>query len=244
MQCDEAVAARILSLIDFTSLNEEADEAAMAAFCKKAIHLKTAVAAVCILPQWVEYAAERLQNTSIKIATVANFPEGVSSLKKTCESITASLKKGAAEIDVVFPYKNYLAGDKQYAREFIEACKACCGIYTLKVILETGALKMPALIVEASELALLAGADFIKTSTGKIPVGATLEAAEVMLLTIKRFAKQSQRSLGFKASGGVRQPEQALQYIALAEQIMGPEWVNPQHFRLGASQLVDAFLPQ
>ena len=240
MQVNRSVAKHIFSLIDLTSLNDQDDEVVINSLCKKAVTQHEHVAAICIYPQFVQYAAQLLIGKSVKIATVANFPFGIDALDQVIESIHFSLKKGADEIDVVFPYQKYLAGEKQFAQDFVSACKKACGEKILKVILETGALKELNFIAEVSELALRAGADFIKTSTGKISVGATLEAAEVMLLAIKQLSVELNRPLGFKASGGVRSPQQAMQYIDLASRIMGTNWVTPMHFRLGASQLAEA----
>jgi len=146
---------------------------------------------------------------------------------------------GAHEVDVVFPYRALMAGDEETGRELVEMCKAACGGQAqLKVIIESGELKEPALIQRASELAIEGGADFIKTSTGKVPVNATLEAAEIMLKAIKASGK----NVGFKAAGGVRTAEEAAQYLALAADIMGPQWVTPEHFRFGASSLLNNLL--
>lgn len=230
------LAKKIYSLIDLTSLNETDNTNTIDVLCSKAQGPLGQVAAVCIYPQFVEQAAKTLSHSAVKIATVVNFPHGMDSLKNVLKQIDSSIQNGAHEIDVVFPYTQYLAGNKRIACEFIEACKKACGeTILLKVILETGAIPHLALITDMSRDVLSAGADFLKTSTGKIPVGATLEAAAVMLFAIKE-----EPSRGFKAAGGIRTFAQAMQYIFLAEQIMMPEWVTPRHFRLGASQLVDA----
>lgn len=240
MQIDQA--KYIFSLIDLTSLNESDTEEVIHALCQAAVSPLGHVAAVCIYPAFVKSAKSFLAEKPVKIATVANFPLANDSLENVLYSIKTSLQNGADEIDVVFPYKNFLAGEKDFSKKFIEECKKTCGEKILKVILETGALIKPASISEASEIALRAGADFIKTSTGKIAVGATLEAAETMLLTIKKLSSELKRSFGFKASGGVRTPEQAMQYIELASRIMGKEWVTNKHFRIGASQLTQLLL--
>lgn len=234
---------KILSLIDLTSLNDTDNEEVIAALCKKAITHGEHVAAVCVYPQFVKQAAETFSGKPVKIATVANFPGASSSVDTVVESIATSIRNGANEIDVVFPYMQYLAGDKTGAYDLIRACRHACGKNVLlKVILETGVLKEAAVITDVSRHVLLAGADFLKTSTGKISIGATPEAAKAMLLVIKEKSAKLKRSFGFKASGGVRTVEQAEQYISLAEEIMGAEWVKPENFRLGASQLVDALV--
>lgn len=232
------LAKKVFSLLDLTSLNETDDAARIAALCNKAQGPLGHVAAVCVFPCFVKQVSTILANTSIKIATVTNFPFGTEAIESVNQSIFDSIHHGAHEIDVVFPYVRYLAGEKKQACDFITECKKMCGEdILLKVILETGAIKDPLLVTEISQRVILAGADFLKTSTGKIATGATLEAATLMLTAIKSTSSQS---VGFKASGGIRTIEQALQYIQLAEKIMGADWVNPEHFRLGASSLVDS----
>jgi len=227
----------MLELIDLTSLNDTDNAEVIAALCQKAVSTNGHVAAVCIYPPFVSQAKKLLVNESVRIATVANFPQGTDLLETVLTSIHQVIANGADEIDVVFPYQDYLRGEKEKAYDFIRACKAACGEkILLKVILETGALLDSAVIAEASYHVCHAGADFLKTSTGKISIGATLEAARTILMTIKKIP----RSIGFKVSGGVRTVEQAEQYVKLAEDILGPEWVTPKHFRIGASQLIDA----
>jgi deoxyribose-phosphate aldolase len=231
---------KIYSLIDLTSLNENDDSDKVAALCGKAVRPDAHVAAVCVYPQFVKQVVAALHETPVKIATVVNFPEGDDSLESITHSIQRALNDGANEIDLVFPYSRYLAGEESYAKEFLNVCKSVCGDHTLKVILETGALDDLKTIADVSELAIEAGADFLKTSTGKMAIGATLTAATVMLQTIK----SASRSVGFKVSGGVRTISQALEYIALAEKIMDVGWVTSEHFRIGASQLVDVLLKE
>lgn len=234
---------RMYGLIDLTSLNSEDTEHNIAAFFEKAQTPLAHVAAVCVYPQFVRLAATQFTATPIKVATVVNFPEGINSLDSVLIEINRALQDGAQEIDVVFPYQRYLAGERQYIHTFISTCKAACGEKVLlKVILETGVLLDPAIIADASLDVLTAGADFIKTSTGKIPEGATLEAAVTMLLVIKHIAPQLKRKLGIKISGGIRKISQAAQYIELANTIMGHEWVNASTFRIGASKLADEIL--
>lgn len=230
---------RILGLVDLTSLNENDSEQGIASFCQKAQLPLGHVAAVCVYRPFVRLVAAQFAGTPIKTATVVNFPEGNSSLQEVLLEIGQALQAGAQEIDLVFPYERYLAGEQQYARTFISECKAACAEATLKVILETGALIDPAIIADAAFDALNAGADFIKTSTGKIAQGATLEAAATMLLVIRHVMPQLKRNVGIKISGGIKNVEQAAMYMQLAEKIMGREWSNPENFRIGASKLVD-----
>lgn len=238
-----AVVMRLLSLVDLTSLNASDTEADIATLMEKARNAFGHVASVCVSPAHVGLVATQFAGSSIKAGTVANFPEGTDALEDVLIDIGVALRDGAQEIDVVFPYQRYLAGERQYAKTFVEACKAACGEQTLlKVILETGALGDHAIIADASYDVLAAGADFIKTSTGKITEGASLEAAATMLLVIKHMQPQLKRRLGFKASGGIRATQDATQYLALADQIMGYEWVSPDTFRIGASRLIDEML--
>lgn len=234
----------ILPLIDLTSLNATDDASTIQLLCEKAISPQGHVAAVCVYPEFVKQAVNFFRGRPVNVATVANFPSGNEPLEVVMPSILDSIKEGAQEIDVVFPYTQYLSGDKVGAHKFILACREACGMKALlKVIIETGALKDLALITEISRNVLLAGADFVKTSTGKIEKGATIEAARAILNVIKEFnASGVPRLIGFKASGGVRTIPQALEYMELAAEILGPEWVNPMHFRIGASQLVDTLI--
>ncbi len=237
------LAQRIYSLLDLTSLNNDDTAAAMPDFFAKANSVLGHVAAICVYPPFVSLAVTQFAETPIKIATVANFPTGAESLESVLINIEHALEDGAQEIDVVFPYARYLAGERQYAQTFVTECKAACGENVLlKVILETGALMDPVIIADASYDVIDAGADFIKTSTGKISHGATLEAAAVMLLVIKQAREKLKREIGFKASGGIRDMQTAAQYIELADLILGRDWVRPATFRIGASKLVDELL--
>lgn len=148
------------------------------------------------------------------------------------------MASGADEVDVVFPYRALMAGNEAVGLELVEACRQACGDAVLKVIIESGELADPALIRRASELAIDGGADFLKTSTGKVEVNATLEAAEIMLQVIRDSGKE----IGFKAAGGVRSAEDAQGYLQLAERLMGAAWITPAHFRFGASGLLDDLL--
>jgi deoxyribose-phosphate aldolase len=232
-----AVIKQIYSLIDLTSLNETDDAQTIAELCTKAALADVHVAAVCIYPRFVPQVKEALRGTAVKIATVVNFPGGDDSLESAETTIQTALSQGVDEIDVVFPYARYLAGEKAYAETFIRRCKSLCAEQVLKVILETGVLQASSVIKEVSELVIAAGADFLKTSTGKTAVGATVEAAAVMLDVIQN---KSQGRVGLKVSGGIRTIAQAIEYITLAENKMGPSWLTPAHFRIGASQLVDS----
>lgn len=232
------MAKHIMPLIDLTSLNESDTNKTIEQLCKNAETPLGPVAAICIYPRFVSYANHLLQNTHIKIATVANFPQGDTDLDITLKIIEQSCNEGADEIDVVMPYQAYLSGDHQFAVDYINACKSACSNQAiLKVILETGVLQTPDLIIKASNDAINAGADFIKTSTGKITVGATLEAAYFMLQAIHDAQKQG-KNVGFKAAGGIRTLEQAIPYMYIAKTIMGESWISPDTFRFGASTII------
>lgn len=229
----------VIQLLDLTSLNEDDDENTITKLCERANTSKGNIAAICIYPKFVKTAHELLQKQPIQLATVANFPEGNHHLTPTLNTIKNAIKEGATEIDVVMPYQAYLAGNSTLAARFILACKEVCGSKVLlKVIIESGAFNNPKMIYHACRLVIQNGADFVKTSTGKIAIGATLEAAAYMLLAIKN----SGRAVGFKASGGVKTEQDTAGYLYLAEKIMGKEFIDQNTFRFGASSLLDSLL--
>lgn len=230
----------LISLLDLTSLNEDDTALQIETLSNKAVGSLGAVAAVCIYPKFVTLAKQQLQHTPVQVATVANFPAGSHPLNKVLAEIELALLDGVDEVDVVMPYQDYLLGNKKTTRELVKQAKDLCAQHTLKVILETGILNEDAIIYDVSCHVLDAGADFIKTSTGKVPVGATLAAAKQMLTAIK----QVNPAAGFKVSGGVKTPEQAGNYIKLAEEIMGNPWCHAQHLRIGASSLLDHLYKQ
>jgi len=230
-------ARRLLTMLDLTSLNDNDDKAGIERLCARA--LTGRVAAVCIWPRFVSLCKERLAGSGIRVATVANFPHGEGELEQVLLEIRQAMAAGADEVDLVFPYRTWLAGKHDQARALVSACKQACGsAVLLKVILETGELATPRQIAAASRDAIAAGADFLKTSTGKTAVGATLAAATVMLAAIK----ESGKTVGFKAAGSIRTLADALPYLELAEGIMGSGWAVPATFRIGASALLDDLL--
>jgi len=229
-----------VSCLDLTSLNDMDTADTVRSLCQRALTPLGNVAAVCVYPQFVTLAKEILRDTGVKVATVVNFPHGDDSMNEVLLTTKTSLLDGADEIDMVLPYKKYLMNEHDICHDLIVSVKTVCGDRTLKVILESGELHDSAMIASASKTCLQAGADFLKTSTGKKPVGATLEAAAVMLSTIKQYGDE--RVIGFKASGGVRTSEDAAQYIQLARYIMGKSWISPRTFRLGASSLLTHLL--
>lgn len=234
-----ALARRLLSMLDLTELSDHCSEAAIASLCEKATGAQGAVAAICIWPQHVSLARSLLHDASVRIATVANFPAGGTDAGRAADDVEGALRDGADEIDLVLPWRAFLAGDAQDAREMVETIRDLVERpKRLKVILETGEYPDGASIQAASRLAIAAGADFLKTSTGKRPLSATPEAARAMLDVIR----EADRPVGLKPSGGIRTLEDAAGYLALAETVMGPGWATPDTFRIGASSLHDALL--
>jgi deoxyribose-phosphate aldolase len=196
------------------------------------------VAAICIWPDFILQARERLSSESrIRIATVVNFPDGNDDPDSVVGQARKVIADGADEIDLVIPWQALRAGDENAVSDLVAAVRAAIPAGALlKAILESGELRTSTLIRRASELAIEAGADFIKTSTGKVPVSATPDAAQVMLDVIA----SSTRPVGFKASGGIRQLTDARVYIELVRKRPGPQWLNPKRFRIGASGLLHA----
>jgi deoxyribose-phosphate aldolase len=236
------VALTSLKLMDLTSLNDTDTSQTIIDLCHQASTPVGNTAAICIYPQFIILAKKTLAELGlahIKVATVTNFPMGAADTSLALLQTEQAIKLGADEVDVVFPYQALIQGDESIGLELVRACKKACGDQiTLKVIIESGELKTPALIKRASEISIEAGADFIKTSTGKVAVNATLEAAKVMLSVIK----EKNTKVGFKASGGVRTAQDASGYLTLAHQILGSNWVDAQHFRFGASSLLGNLL--
>jgi deoxyribose-phosphate aldolase len=236
---DAAVARRALACLDLTDLSENCTDQSIAALCAKAMTPHGPAAAVCIWPQFVSRAREALAGSPVKIATVVNFPLGGEDVDRVVDDLEEALGDGAQEIDLVLPYGAIRRGDIAAATEMVAAIRDVVDQgRLLKVILETGELRQAALIERASRVAIEAGADFIKTSTGKTPVSATPEAAEVMLQAIRTGG----RGTGLKVSGGIRTLADATLYLDLAERIMGKGWASPKTFRIGASGLYDGLI--
>ncbi|RJG51380.1 deoxyribose-phosphate aldolase [Motilimonas pumila] len=235
-------AQQALGLMDLTTLNDNDTEDIVVALCHQASTAVGATAAVCVYPRFVPIAKKTLANMGAKevlVATVTNFPQGGDDIDIAVAETRAAVAYGADEVDVVFPYKALQRGDVEVGYQLVAECKKACGeAVALKVIIESGELDTSLLIQQASDIAIAAGADFIKTSTGKVAVNATLESAEIMLNAIKSSGKD----VGFKAAGGVKTAQQAQQYLLLAERLMGPNWLNSRHFRFGASSLLGDLL--
>ena len=229
-------ARRALACLDLTSLNDADTEADVKALCARAQGPQGAVAAVCVWPRYAALARRELPPT-IAVAAVANFPDGGADIERAVRDTRAIVEAGAEEVDVVLPFERLRAGDERAAIDLLDAVRAACAGRVLKVILETGMLGDPALISRAARLAIGAGADFLKTSTGKTPISATPEAARLMLEAIA--ADPAGRSVGFKASGGIRRVADARVYQRLVADILGTAALVPARFRLGASSLLD-----
>ncbi len=226
-------------MLDLTELGDHATVDDVTALCTRAIGPHGKVAAVCVWPRHVAHAARQLAATGVRIATVVNFPSGNDDIDAVVELARAAQLDGADEIDLVLPYRAFLAGDHARGAAMISAVRQAVAAgsgKTLKVILETGELVDLAVIRAAAELAIRHGADFIKTSTGKTPVSATLGATQVMLQVIHDLDP----AVGLKPSGGIRTLADAAAHLAQADTIMGPAWASPATFRFGASGLLTA----
>lgn len=245
---------RVFTCIDNTTLEGSDTYKKVEALCRRSMELQDKrrkighVAAVCVYPVFVKQARGLLHGSGIKVAAVAGaFPHGQSPIKVKLEEVRYALDEGAEEIDMVLSRGALLEGDYNRVREEVAMVKGLCGEQTLKVILETGELPTAEYVKLAAELAIEGGADFIKTSTGKIAVNATLEASEVMLKVIKKHYDLTEKWVGFKAAGGISTPDEVLKYEQLAERIIGEKQITNQFFRIGASRLTDrlfAFLTQ
>lgn len=240
-----AAAVRALKLMDLTTLHDDDTDAKVIALCHQAKSPAGNTAAICIYPRFIPIARKTLREQGtpdIRIATVTNFPHGNDDKEIALAETHAAIAYGADEVDVVFPYRALMAGNEEIGYEIVSACKEACAEadVLLKVIIETGELKDAALIRKASEIAIEAGADFIKTSTGKVPVNATPEVAKIMLQVIAD--KGVKHQVGFKPAGGVRTADDAAIYLKLADDILGSDWADARHFRFGASSLLASLL--
>lgn len=230
----KAAARTALACLDLTSLNEADTAADIEALCRRAQTVHGDVAAVCVWPRFVAQARAALP-ASIKVAAVANFPDGALDLQRALADVAEIALAGGDEVDIVLPYRTLLADQASDVADFLSEVRFASRPLTLKVIIESGELQTADRIAQATRLALAAGADFVKTSTGKTKAGATPAAAAVML---KEIAASGLSNAGFKASGGVRSVADAAGYIAQARAALGAEALNPQRLRFGASGLL------
>lgn len=234
--------------MDLTTLEGKDSIGRVRSMCAKAARPAPgapSVAAVCVYPNLVAVAKDALKGTAVKVASVATaFPSGLSSLAVKLEDTRAAIQNGADEIDMVIDRGALLGGDEQKVYDEIVAVKEICGEVHLKVILETGELGSYDLIRRASDLALDAGADFIKTSTGKIGTNATFPTAVTMAEAIRDHARRTGRRAGLKVAGGVKNTKIALTYLVIIKETLGEAWLTPDLFRIGASSLLDDLLMQ
>ncbi len=238
-----------LSFIDLTTLGSEDTQEKGRLFAERvslfSLHFPELpnVAAICIYPTLVEVVRQHLKDPKVALAAVsAGFPSSMTYIEVKELETTMAVSKGANEIDIVISIGTFLEGNFTVVAKEISRLKISCGNAHLKVILETGALKTPENIWKASILAMQAGADFIKTSTGKMDPAATPEAAWVMCSAIKEYYLTTGKKIGFKAAGGIVESADALYYMAIVREILGEEWLNSQLFRIGASRLANNLL--
>lgn len=234
----KAYATRALACLDLTDLSSDCTSSDVNALCKKAQTPYGNTAAICIWPQFVGQAARALRDTQIKVATVVNFPQGDHPASDVIEMTQKAREDGADEIDMVIPWKALMEGHPENVAARVARVKRAADGAPVKSIIETGMLGTAELIKEATRGAIEGGADFVKTSTGKVPINATPQAARIILEEIKALDE----AVGFKAAGGVKTTQDAAEYLAISDEIMGPDWATAQRFRFGASSVLDALI--
>jgi len=240
-----------LSMIDLTTLEGKDSPGKVIQLCSKARTPHAGmpglphVAAVCVYPTMAGIAKKELENTGIHVASVATaFPSGMASIKNKIDDTKYAVDQGADEIDMVISRGEFLKGNFSYVFDEIATIKEACGDAHLKVILETGELLTYENVRKASDIAMLAGADFIKTSTGKISPAATQPVTLVMLEAIRDYYLKTGKKTGMKPAGGIRKAKEALQYLVLVKETLGAGWLTPDLFRFGASSLTNDLLMQ
>lgn len=240
-----------MSMMDLTTLEAKDTPGKVRQLCAKAIRPYDAMpdlpsaAAVCVYPTMVRVAKEALGNSGVKVAAVATaFPSGMSTRKVKLDETKFAVNEGADEIDMVISRGHFLAGEFNYVFDEIAAVKEACGEAHLKVILETGELSTLDNVRKASDIAMYAGADFIKTSTGKVQPAATLPVTLVMLEAIRDFYYKEGKMIGMKPAGGIATAKLAIQYLVVLNETLGEAWMNPNYFRFGASSLANDLLMQ
>lgn len=242
MTFDRESLRALFGCIDHTSLNATDTPSTIERFCGETLQMTSkvgvSVAAVCVYPTLVSAAVRMMQGSGIAVASVAcGFPSGQMPFNLKLDEVKYVLEAGADEVDMVISRGAVIEGEMTQVYDEVTAVRELCEGKKLKVILETGELKSEENIEKASLVALSAGADFIKTSTGKIPVGATVEAAEIMLKILTKESQNLKKLVGFKASGGISTVEEAMEYVELAKKYIGKQNINNQRFRIGASRL-------
>jgi len=241
----------ILNMIDLTTLEGKDTPGKVKQMCYKAMHLHDSchdlptVAAVCVYPSMVKIAKNEVKNSGVKVASVSTaFPSGQSPLDVKIYDTKFAISEGADEIDMVISRGKFLSGDYNFVFDEIAAIKDICGKVRLKVILETGELVTLDNVRKASEIAMYAGADFIKTSTGKIQPAATMQVTYTMLLAIKDFYQKTGKMIGMKPAGGISTSKLALHNLVMVKEVLGNDWLNNEYFRFGASSLANDVLMQ
>lgn len=241
----------VLNMIDLTTLEGKDTPGKVKQMCYKAAHLHDqfpglpTVAAVCVYPSMVNIAKTALKGTNIQIASVATaFPSGQSTLEIKLNDTKFAVEQGATEIDMVISRGKFLAGEYNFVFDEIASIKEACGNARLKVILETGELVTLDNVRKASDLAIYAGADFIKTSTGKIQPAATMQVTYVMLMAIKDHFNRTGQMVGMKPAGGISTAKLALHNLVMVNEVLGPKWLTNEWFRFGASSLANDVLMQ
>ena len=245
------VKKKIFNCIDLTTLKCTDTEESVMAFTEKVNDIANKypdldnVAAICVYPNLVEIISNTLEADNVSIACVSGgFPSSQTFMEVKVAETAMAIHTGADEIDIVMPVGKFLNGDYESMCDEIGELKDICNDKPLKVILETGALKNVSNIKKASLLAMYSGADFIKTSTGKEAISATLEAALVMCEAIKEYYKETGRKVGFKAAGGIDTVQKAIAYYTIVKEVLGEEWLNNKLFRIGTSRLTNAILSE
>lgn len=243
-----------LNMIDLTTLEGKDTEAKVKQLCYKAMHLHDqahqhlsipTVAAVCVYPVFVATAKRALSGSAVKVASVATaFPSGQAPIDVKIRDTKFAVESGADEVDMVISRGEMLRGNESYVFDEIAAIKEACGQARLKVILETGELNNLDMIRRASDIAMYAGADFIKTSTGKISPASTMPVVLTMLEAIRDFYKTTGVMVGMKPAGGISNSKAALQYLVMVKETLGQAWLNNNWFRFGASSLANDLLMQ
>jgi len=241
----------VLSMIDLTTLEGKDTPGKVKQLCYKAKHLLDnyeglpTVAAVCVYPSMVRVAKKSLEGSGIKIASVATaFPSGQAPSKVKIEDTKFAVSEGADEVDMVISRGKFLTGEYNFVFDEIAAIKEACGEARLKVILETGELSTFDKVRRASDIAMYAGADFIKTSTGKVQPAATMPVTLVMLEAIRDYYYSTGKMIGMKPAGGISKSKLALHYLVMLNEVLGEDWMNNHWFRFGASSLANDVLMQ
>lgn len=237
------MSSRLIPFLDVTYLEDKTNSAALLDLCEAIKAAPCLAAAICVYQRDLMLVKSALKGYQINFACVINFPSGNSPVHQIQTEIKEAIDLGATELDVVAPYRQFLVGDKKETREFITFCRDNIPREILfKLILETGEINDAEAIYQFSLMACESGVDFIKTSTGKVKQGASLEATQKMLLAIKDYYQHTNKCVGIKVSGGIRSIEDAVPYVEQFNSLLRKDWLVPELFRIGASQLFHVIL--